>query len=132
MDRVELTAGNGRTLTLEHISDPDNESVWSYHATLAVPGAGTMTTVVHDHGRLLAGYIRELADAWSGFDGTKSFASLEGQLTIDARHDGLGTVLCLIHLRQPWLPEWDLSASFDLGASAHLDRLANEIEMFSG
>lgn len=30
--------------------------------------------------------VRELADAWRGFEGAKSFASLEGQLVIDARH----------------------------------------------
>ena len=132
MERVELTAGNGRTLALQHLSDPDDDLIWSYQATLAVPGAGAITTIVHDHSRLLATYFRDLADAWSGFDGTKSFASLEGQLTVDANHDGLGTVRCLIHLRQPWPPEWDLSASFDLGAGAHLDQLANEVEMFTG
>lgn len=128
---MKLTAGNGRTLSLERVSHRDDVSVWSYQATLAVSG-GAMTTVVYEHGGWLATYFRELADAWSGFEGTKSFASLEGQLTIDASHDGLGTVWCVVHLRQPSPPEWDFSASFDFGAGAQLDHMANEVHMFVG
>lgn len=76
--------------------------------------------------------FRELAESWKGFDDVKSFASLEGQLCIDARHDGLGTVYCEVYLRQPWPPEWQLSAVLDFGAGAHLDALASEIEDFLG
>lgn len=116
-------------MSLERVADRDAESIWSYRATLAVPG-GAVTTVVYEHGGWLAAYFRELADAWSGFKGTKSFASLEGQLTIDARHDGVGTVWCLIHLREPSPPAWDFNASLDFDAGAQLDHLAREIHAF--
>jgi hypothetical protein len=45
VDDVKLTGENGRTLTLKRVSHRDDESVWSYEATLAVPG-GAMTTIV--------------------------------------------------------------------------------------
>jgi hypothetical protein len=86
---------------------------------------------VREPGPPLATYFRALADAWRGFDGIKRFASLEGQLTIEARHDGRGTVWCDIGLGQPWPPEWELSASLDLGAGAHLDGLATAIEILT-
>jgi hypothetical protein len=72
------------------------------------------------------------AIAWRGFEDTKSFASLEGELCIDARHDGLGSVYCEVYLRQPSPPEWQLSAVLDFGAGAHLDAVASEIEEFLG
>jgi hypothetical protein len=100
VERVDLNAGNGRRLILERVSGRDVDPVWSFRATLAVH-EGTTTTIVYEHGRRLAAYFRELADAWQGFDGVKSFASLEGQLTIDASHDGLGIVWCDVRLREP-------------------------------
>ena len=131
MTEVTLTAENGRTLMLRRLTSPDDESIWTYEATLAIPG-GAVATVIYDHGPWLAGYFREVADAWQGFDDTKSFSSLEGQLTMDARHDGLGTVYCAVRLGQPWPPEWHVSAVLDLGAGAHLEHLADEIEGFLG
>ena len=58
----------------------------------------------------------------------KSFASLEGELTIDAHHDGRGTVYCEVCLRQPWPPEWAVCVVLDFGAGAHLEGLAGEVE----
>ena len=62
----------------------------------------------------------------------KSFASLEGQLCIDARHDGRGTVYCEVYLRQPWPPEWQFSAVLDFGSGAHMESVADEIEQLLG
>lgn len=131
MTEATLTAENGRTLQLQRLTSRDDEAVWEFEATLSIPG-GSVTTIVYDHGTSLASFFRELADAWRGFSDIKSFGSLEGQFTIDARHDGLGTVHCDVRLRQPWPPEWEVSASLDFGAGAHLDELAKEIERFVG
>jgi len=128
---VIVTAENGRTLRLGNVVRSGNGMVDSYDATLTVPG-GSVTTTVHEYGAWLPGFLRELSDAWKGFDGVKSFASLEGELTIDARHDGLGTVSCEVTLRQPWPPEWSLSVVLDFGAGAHLEAIADEIDALLG
>jgi hypothetical protein len=130
VEQVELTAENGRVLTLRRISSPNEDSIWRYEATLRVDG-GQMTTVVLDLGTGLRDLFTGLAEAWKGFDGTRSFGSLEGQLTIEARHDGLGTVRCDVHLRQPSPPEWDLSATLDFGAGAQLGQLAKDLDRFT-
>lgn len=74
-----------------------------------------MTTTVHeDSGRLLS-YVADLAEAWKGWGGEKEYASLEGQLSISAIHDGLGTVTLRVRLRQQWPPEWSAEATLELG-----------------
>lgn len=128
---ITLTAENGRTLRLSNVVRAGDGSVETYEVTLTLPG-GSVTTTVHEFGTWLPRFFRELGDAWRGFDGVKSFGSLEGELTVDARHDGLGTVYCEVCLRQPWPPEWAVSAVLDFGAGAHMDSLADEIEQLLG
>ena len=128
---ITLTAENGRTLRLSNVVRGGDGLVEAYEATLTMPG-GSVTTIVHEYGTSLPQFFRELADAWQGFDHVKTFASLEGELTVDARHDGLGTVYCEVCLGQPWPPEWRLSAVLDFGAGAHLENIAGEIDQLLG
>ena len=132
--RVELTltGENGRSLRLSNVVRAGDQRIEMYEATLAVPGIGSATTSVHEYGSYLAPFFRELAEAWRGFDDVKTFVSLEGQLTIDARHDGRGSVYCDVCLGQPWPPEWTLSAVLDFGAGAHLESLADDVEGLLG
>lgn len=125
-----MIAENGRTLKLCNVVRSGDGSV-DYDATLTVPG-GSVTKTVHEYGTGLPGFFRDLANAWQGFDDAKSFGSLDGELTIDARHDGLGTVFCEVTLRQPWPPELSLSAVLDFGAGAHLQAIADEIDVLLG
>lgn len=132
-DGVELTltAENGRTLHLRGVRRSADGSVESYEATLAISG-GSVTATVHEYGTWLPRFFRELADAWRGFDDVKSFASLEGELWIEARHDGRGTVVCQVTIRQPRPPTWSLSAELDFGAGANLDAVARDVEGLLG
>ena len=127
MTSITLEAENGRRLTLHVIDVPDREAYWRYQATLEIP-EGSATTIVEDHGTSLAMFFRGLAIAWQGFDGVRSFRSLEGQLTIDARHDQLGTVSCTVTLGQAWPPEWSFVGVLDFGAGARLEGVADEVE----
>jgi hypothetical protein len=102
VDEVEIGGQSGHFLRLRRTSPQDSETIWSYEATLSWP-AGTATTEVVEHGGWLAPFFRELADAWSGFDGAKEYGSLEGQLHLSCTHDGLGTVACVVTLEPPWL-----------------------------
>jgi hypothetical protein len=40
----------------------------------------------------LSGFVASLANDWQGWDGVRTWQSLERELTIDARHDGRGHV----------------------------------------
>jgi hypothetical protein len=128
---VTLTAENGRTLRLFDVVRENDGLVSTFAATLSVPG-GSVTTTVHEFGTSLHRFFRELADDWSGFEDVKSFTSLEGELWIKARHDGVGTIYCEVHLRQPAPPEWELSAELDFGAGAQVAAIADQVERLLG
>ena len=100
---------------------------WSFEATLRTSMAHATVEVWED----LAGpaaFLRELADAWHGFDGTRSYRSPEGQLTLACRHDGRGTIVCDASLGSSIPPIWRLTAELRFEAGAHLARLADELE----
>ena len=120
---------NGRSLTLRRDLAPDSERIWRFVATLTIP-QGSVTSAVLDLGPGLAVFVRELAEEWRGFDGVKDYATLEGQLLLSCRHDGMGTVNGLVTLRQPEPPEWSIEAVMQFGAGAHLEKLADEVEAF--
>jgi Family of unknown function (DUF6228) len=129
VETIVLDGQDGRTLTLCRTARRDSEAVWAYEATLAFAEASA-TTIVYEHGNWLGPYLRELAEAWNGFNGVKEYGSLEGQLHLACTHDGRGTVECRVTLRQPWRPEWRVEAVLEFGAGAHLERLASDVEAF--
>lgn len=110
-----LDGQDGRTLTLRRTARRDSEAGWAYEATLAFPEASART-IVYDHGDWLGPFFRELAEAWSGFNGVKECGSLEGQLHLACTHDGRGTVECRVTLCQAWPPEWRVEAVLESGA----------------
>lgn len=126
-----LTAENGRMLRLSNVVREGDGSVVSFDATLSVPG-GSVTTTVYEFGTWFHRFFRQMADDWRGFEDVKSYASLEGELWIEARHDGVGTIFCEVHLRQPTPPEWELSAALDFGAGAQVGAIASELERLMG
>jgi hypothetical protein len=125
---VRLDAVNGRNLTLELLHAPEHD-FWRSRTTLSLP-QGSVSADVWEMGTGLARFFRDLASHWEGFDGSKEYGTIEGQLTFSCQHDGRGTVICTVTLRQPEPPEWSLEAILDFGAGAHVERLATEIEAF--
>jgi hypothetical protein len=113
-------------LTLEGVTPNDQ-----YTATLDLE-SGTTSRVVHEYGNGLPTFFADLAASWRGWDGTKSYHSLEGELALSAVHDGLGTVELMVTIGQPWPPEWSTTASVDLGAGAHLQNLASLVADWVG
>jgi hypothetical protein len=125
---VELDGSGGRRLTLQRGTRRDEDGIWSFEATLSIP-EGQVTTKVWDAGDGLGLFLRDIADAWRGFDGVKEYGALEGQLHLSCRHDGLGTVVCEVALVDHQRP-WRFEATLSFGAGAHLDRLASDLEAF--
>jgi hypothetical protein len=77
----------------------------------------------------LTGYFAALATDWRGWAGERRWTSLEGDLTLVAEHDSLGTVTLTTRLRTEAFAthRWDASAELVLDAGA-LDRLARQAD----
>jgi hypothetical protein len=66
-----------------------------------------------------------LADSWRGWDGERHFSSLEGELTIDAVHDGhLRLAICL---REVDGPIWKAEISVTLDPGEDLTNAARDV-----
>ena len=86
------------------------------------------------HGQTgLDSFFADLAAQWRGWSGEHRWSSLEGDVSIDASHDGLGTVSLvvtirgehLLRMRQPAVPDWEATVVLEVDAGA-LDQLARE------
>jgi hypothetical protein len=95
------------------------EEPWTFSAELVLPLASARATV-WEYGPG-PGPFRSLANDWRGWDGERSYSSLEGQLHLNCRHDGKGLVEIRVTFRSPEPPGWSLSATINLGAGAHLE-----------
>lgn len=77
----------------------------------------------------LDAYFGGLAASWRGWDGDRTWASLEGDVVITASHDGAGTIAMLVELRdRPRVrqePDWRAALVLTLDAGA-LDRVARD------
>jgi hypothetical protein len=82
----------------------------------------------------LSGFVESLASDWQGWDGIRSWRSMERELTLDAGHDGRGYVSLGVTLRASG-PDWDDTAwsartVFVLEAGEEMTRLAADLTHF--
>lgn len=129
MNSLTLDAERGRSLRLTRTHALDSEHGSGFDARLTIP-EGAAETNVYEHREWLAEYFADLAANWRGWEGVKEYASLEGQLSLSATHDRLGTVTIKVALRQPWPPDWSFSAELEFGAGSHLERIAHDLAAF--
>jgi Family of unknown function (DUF6228) len=124
MYEAVVTSTEGRQLRFARpVRSPDEREPWSYDVSLAVEGTHASVNV-WDYGAGPAAYFQLLADNWKGWDGDRSWSSLEGQLNIDARHDGKGLIICEVTVGSVIAPTWSLTATLTFGAGAHMDEIA--------
>jgi len=64
----------------------------------------------------LAELFQHFADNWRGWQGNKTWASLEGEISITATSDHLGHVFLAVRLREGTPPRWTLDAHLVLEA----------------
>jgi Family of unknown function (DUF6228) len=129
VDEVVLEALKGRSMTLRRVSHRDASGLWTYRVTLSLP-EGSLTTDVHDHGRALARFFQELADAWRGFADRKEFGHPEGQFSLSCVHDGHGTVTCDVRLGEGRHGSWSAKMTMEFDAGTQLERVASAVESF--
>jgi hypothetical protein len=77
----------------------------------------------------LGEFFAGLASDWKGWEGERKWSSMEGELTLSARTDGLGHVYLLVYLCNGTPPTWDVRAELCLEAGA-LDRYAARARLF--
>lgn len=102
---------------------------WSFVAELSNP-YGHASARVWDIGDGVAVFFADLAASWQGWDGERTWSSLEGQLGLACRHDRLGVVTCVVRLGSVMPPEWSFETLLSLGAGAHLEGIADDVKAF--
>jgi hypothetical protein len=68
----------------------------------------------------LAAWFRELDNDWRGWAATKRWSSMEGQLELNAIHDGLGTVTLTARLKDGSPERWIATGHLQLDAGVFL------------
>ena len=75
------------------------------------------------------GTFKEMSAAWRGWEGEKTWRSLESELQIVSTHDGLGHVKIAVELRMNSKADWRVRGVLVVEAG-QLDGLAAEAEEF--
>ena len=74
----------------------------------------------------LAGFFRELAADWCGWQGERAYESLERELRLTATHDG--HVRLAVFLRQSSVPDrWSAAAVIRLDPGEEMTRVAGDV-----
>ena len=78
----------------------------------------------------ISAFFQEMAGSWRGWQGAKQWASLEGELKLDATTDTTGHICLLVELCSGPSPfRWRVSAVLLLEAGS-MERIAQQIEDF--
>lgn len=104
-------------------------SVVTIEATMRSPGLEARRLVGHHYARgfeELVDFFADLERGWKGWDGSKTFVSLEGDLALTAIHNG--HVWLTIRLRHPTLEEgWDVTTLVRLDPGEQVSRTTAEV-----
>lgn len=110
---------DGASLVLEGTSE--GREVGAYTAHLETAGLHAVTGVYMYGTDGLPDFFAELAGDWRGWQGQHGWSSLEGELSLDVEHDGMGVATTIVTLTPEVAPlQWEarMSLSLDAGALA--------------
>jgi Family of unknown function (DUF6228) len=125
-DAVVISTEGRRLQFARPVRADDEREPWSYDAAVTIELTEASVNV-WDYGAGPAAFFQLLADDWRGWDGERSWSSLEGQLAIKARHDGKGLIICEVAIGSVIPPTWSLQATMTFGAGAHMDEIAASV-----
>jgi hypothetical protein len=135
-DGIEITAEPGGGCVLLRAAErPWNDEVLDFLCEISDVGVSATRAIRTLDGDSLTSWAAELAESYSGWDGVRSWKSLEQDLRIDAIHDRLGHVSLRFVVRGPRGYErdaWEASVCVNLDAGEDMRRLAAEIAAFLG
>jgi hypothetical protein len=105
-----------------------------WQVTLSLPGLSASTeadAIAYDGEHALGQLFRRLADDWRGWEGERTWSSLEGDFVLAATHDGLGHVALQVRLRSgPYAEDWLVTGTIWLDAG-QLDGVARDAAAFT-
>jgi Family of unknown function (DUF6228) len=105
-----------------------------WQVTLILPGlsaSAEVDAVAYDGEHTLGLLFRRLADDWRGWEGERTWRSLEGDFDLAATHDGLGHVALEVRLRSgPYAADWLATGTLSLDAG-QLDAVARDAAAFT-
>jgi hypothetical protein len=107
MSAVTFGSPDRGTLVLSEPTRGESGDLWWITATIDTEGLHASTRVEAHYANAfdeLAAFLDDLADNWRGWEGPKSYDSLEHDLGLVARHDGVGHVVLTVTLRGPHPP----------------------------
>ncbi len=108
---------------------PDGE-LWSVSASVEVEGLQATEKVNAHYATCmddLIAFFDDLAAHWQGWDGTKSYESLERNLRLTARVDGTGHVLLTIELKSDHIDHhWAVSTQIRTEPGAQMTEAAEK------
>ena len=114
----------------ELVIEADGRDYWT--ATLRLDGVHARVRLYHPLELAVAwsAFFEDLAASWRAWEGAKEWSSLEGDLTLEAVHDGQGHVALSVSMRSGWrdhahgpAEDWTVRGTLDLEAG-RLDDLA--------
>jgi hypothetical protein len=102
---VDVVLGRNVSEGLFTLSDAErgrDGELWSVTATLELEDLRASTKVLRHYATCmdeLIAYFDDIAANWRGWNGAKTYESLEGDLRLDAQHDGFGDVKVMVELK---------------------------------
>jgi hypothetical protein len=133
-DGIELVADDGQArVRLLSPERPFADEFVDFRVELQDLGLHAVTAVRTIAGDGLASWSKTLADSYAGWEGERSWESLERDARIHARHDGRGHVTLRFVIRGPREYDeaaWEASVSVNLDAGEDMRGLARNLEGF--
>jgi Family of unknown function (DUF6228) len=130
-DGVEITAESGRaSVRLRSAGRPWSDEVLDLQCELADDGVNAASWVRTLNGDGIVSWAADLAESYRGWDGVRTWESLEHDLRIDAIHDGRGHVSLRFVIRGPRGYEpgaWEASVMVTLDAGEDMRSLFVEL-----
>ena len=137
-----LDSPDGLRWAIDPPVDPYGDGyVHTAHVELRADGltAKTSATVdgIKDGSRQdLAEFFAELASDWRGWTGERKWRALEGEMAIEAWHDGRASVMIAVTIKRPWMTfakdAWSARAVFMLEAGEQLSSVARDLASLLG
>lgn len=100
-----------------------------FEVVLSEPNFRGMLKVYQPDSPLPTELFRDLARDWKGWDGKRSWASIEGELTLSATCDSAGHTMLTVELRRQTRDAWRLLGHLLLEAG-QLDQIARDLDKF--
>jgi hypothetical protein len=128
MEAVVLGSDLAGTLVLSNPERMEDGELFRPTAAVQVEDAAATSRIAANYALGfddLVEFLSDLADSWKGWEGEKSWNSLEDDLAITARFKGFGRVVLTVELKGPSSPyDWTLSASITTDPGAQMAEAA--------